>query len=861
MNLTILSIRANGIEKKTKLARRTLNPYWNESFLMSLAQDSEVSIHIHEKTLTENDPYSDGFLGVAAFNLREVFGSHGGGGDELLARALKPQHPGGAAVSGKVLVSFSSSKDSAVHRSPSNSSATGVVSRTPSQGNIMASSPPLSPQPRPNIIVNRVSIGSTSANSPMLAGRANSATGSGKAPKLPTVSNVPAVPTLTSYAGSRSVPPSGTASTASDADQLPRGWEQKVDGQGRTFYVDHNTKRTTWSRHVSTFSHPATCNLTFRPTKLPPGWEQRTDGSGRVYYIDHNTRTTTWNKPTSSGTTSESQTVANREAELRRFQTRMVNLEAQNSVVNGVNENTSNAVGSLPPGWEQRTVADGRQYFIDHNTRTTTWLDPRLPPARETPATSAAAATSDSATSDEKLRQKEQHLENMFGPLPSGWEMRITADNKIYYVDHNTKRTTWDDPRIPSDLDASGGVETPAYKRDFRKKVVYLRSRPQMRTLPGNCVLEVRRSDLFPDTYDKVMVLKPSELKRTLRVKFSGEEGVDYGGLCREFFFLLSKEIFNPYYALFEYATVDNYTLQISPNSTVHEQHLHHFHFIGRIVGLAIFHKQFLDSFFVKSFYKLILNEKVDMSDLESIDLDLYKSLKWMLDNPIEGIIENTFSVEYDEFGTAVTVDLKPNGRNIEVTDHNKEEYVQLYCEWRIAKRVAPQFTAFRAGLNEIVPAEVISNFTASELELLIGGIAEIDMDDWIRNTEYHGYTANDPTIQMFWTVSFVLNFFFPTILTNSLYKLVRSWTVDQKANLLQFVTGTSRVPVNGFKDLQGSDGPRRFCIEKSNNTVDSLPVSHTCFNRLDLPPYLTEESLRLKVMLAIENSAGFGME
>lgn len=88
----------------------------------------------------------------------------------------------------------------------------------------------------------------------------------------------------------------------------------------------------------------------------------------------------------------------------------------------------------------------------------------------------------------------------------------------------------------------------------------------------------------------------------------------------------------------------------------------------------------------------------------------------------------------------------------------------------------------------------------------------------------------------------------------------IRSWDSEQKSRLLQFATGTSRIPVNGFKDLQGSDGPRRFTIEKSGEEAQ-LPKSHTCFNRLDLPPYKTLEALSGKLMWAVEETMGFGQE
>ena len=116
-----------------------------------------------------------------------------------------------------------------------------------------------------------------------------------------------------------------------------------------------------------------------------------------------------------------------------------------------------------------------------------------------------------------------------------------------------------------------------------------------------------------------------------------------------------------------------------------------------------------------------------------------------------------------------------------------------------------------------------------------------LDSDDWARFTDYRGYDANDEVVQWFW-------------------KIIRSWPPEKKSHLLQFATGTSRIPVNGFKDLQGSDGPRRFTIEKSGDP-NGLPKSHTCFNRIDLPPYTNYDIMEQKLSLAVEETMGFGQE
>jgi len=541
---------------------------------------------------------------------------------------------------------------------------------------------------------------------------------------------------------------------------------------------------------------------------LPDSWERRADQRGRIYYVDHVTESTTWRRPLASSVAASPET---------RPSTMHVNSAAVNRVPSvqpaaapaavPAAAHSSAALGPLPAGWSERFTENGRPYYADDNTRTTSWIDPRLNVAQ---AQTVPAASN-------------------LGPLPSGWEMRLTSTARVYFVDHATKTTTWDDPRLPKPVDDS----VPQYKRDFRRKLIYFRSQPAMRPSPGNVQIKVRRDRIFEDSYEEIMRLQPHDMKRRFMIQFEGEEGLDYGGVAREFFFLLSHEMFNPIYGLFEYAATDNVTLQLNPGSGVNPEHLNYFRFIGRCVGLAIFHKRFLDAYFVLSFYKMVLGKQIHLADLEGIDADLHRGLSWMLENDITDVIDETFTKEEDRFGEIVTVELKPGGADIPVDESNKKEYVELVVKYRIQKRVQQQFDAFMVGLHELVPQELIVVFDEREMELLISGISEIDTDDWAKFTDYRGYDAEDKVVQWFW-------------------QCVRSWPGERKSKLLQFVTGTSRVPVNGFKDLQGSDGPRKFTIEKSGDPL-SLPKSHTCFNRLDLPPYTDYESLEHKLTMAIE--------
>ncbi|KAL4954790.1 E3 ubiquitin-protein ligase RSP5 [Aspergillus filifer] len=777
----------------TSVIKKTLNPYWNEMFDLRVNEDSILAIQIFDqKKFKKKD---QGFLGVINVRIGDVIDLQMGG-DEMLTRDLKKSNDN-LVVHGKLIINLSTNLST-----PNTNQANGL---------------------------HRAQLGSS--------------TSSGLVPQVtPAPSLPPAGPSSldqSAAASSASLNPQRVPSATRPTSQLapPNGAPPITNGQGAP--------------------RPNLSSFEDNQGRLPAGWERREDNLGRTYYVDHNTRTTTWNRPAANYNeqTQRTQREANMQLERRAHQNRMLpedrtgasspNLsdsqpaQAATPPAGGSGSSNSNAVsmmatgattagtGELPPGWEQRTTPEGRPYFVDHNTRTTTWVDPRR---QQYIRMYGQNATGGNTTI-------QQQPVSQLGPLPSGWEMRLTNTARVYFVDHNTKTTTWDDPRLPSSLDQ--GV--PQYKRDFRRKLIYFRSQPALRIMSGQCHVKVRRNNIFEDSYAEIMRQSASDLKKRLMIKFDGEDGLDYGGLSREFFFLLSHEMFNPFYCLFEYSAHDNYTLQINPHSGVNPEHLNYFKFIGRVVGLAIFHRRFLDSFFIGAFYKMMLRKKVSLQDMEGVDEDLHRNLAWTLENDIEGIIELTFTVDDEKFGERRTIELKPGGEDIPVTNENKHEYVELVTEWKIVKRVEEQFNAFMSGFNELIPADLVNVFDERELELLIGGIADIDVDDWKKHTDYRGYQEQDEVIQNFW-------------------KIVRTWDAEQKSRLLQFTTGTSRIPVNGFKDLQGSDGPRRFTIEKSGDPI-ALPKSHTCFNRLDLPPYKTHDVLEHKLSIAVEETLGFGQE
>ncbi|XP_013162523.1 PREDICTED: E3 ubiquitin-protein ligase Nedd-4-like [Papilio xuthus] len=243
-------------------------------------------------------------------------------------------------------------------------------------------------------------------------------------------------------------------------------------------------------------------------------------------------------------------------------------------------------------------------------------------------------------------------------------------------------------------------------------------------------------------------------------------------------------------------------------------------------------------AFFIRPFYKMMLGKSIALQDMESVDLEYYNSLMWIKENdPSELYL--TFSVDEEQLGKTVQRELKPGGANIPVDNDNKFEYIKLVIQWRFVSRVQEQMCAFLEGFDGLVPLPLLKIFDENELELLVCGIQHIDVRDWRANTLYKGdYHANHLVVQWFWRV-------------------VLSFSNEMRSRLLQFVTGTSRVPMNGFKELYGSNGPQLFTIEKWG-TPDNYPRAHTCFNRIDLPPYESYQQLREKLIKAIEGSQGF---
>ncbi|ELK36667.1 Putative E3 ubiquitin-protein ligase HECTD2 [Myotis davidii] len=336
------------------------------------------------------------------------------------------------------------------------------------------------------------------------------------------------------------------------------------------------------------------------------------------------------------------------------------------------------------------------------------------------------------------------------------------------------------------------------------------RQRPDMNMLFLN--MKVRRTHLVSDSLDE-LTRKRADLKKKLKVTFVGEAGLDMGGLTKEWFLLLIRQIFHPDYAVYNSITLDIrfppccYKKLLSPPIVPSDQ--------NTPVGIC----------------------SVNTDDLSQIMPELAHGLSELLsyEGNVEEDFYSTFQVFQEEFGIIKSYNLKPGGEKIPVTNQNRKEYVQLYTDFLLNKSIYKQFAAFYYGFHSVCASNALMLLRPEEVEILVCGSPELDMHALQRSTQYDGYAKTDSTIRYFWDV-------------------VLGFPLDLQKKLLHFTTGSDRVPVGGMADLN-------FKISKNETSTNWLPVAHTCFNQLCLPPYKSKKDLKQKLIIGISNSEGFGLE
>lgn len=349
-------------------------------------------------------------------------------------------------------------------------------------------------------------------------------------------------------------------------------------------------------------------------------------------------------------------------------------------------------------------------------------------------------------------------------------------------------------------------------------------------------VLHINRQSIVQDTINQLDKHKEEDFKKPLQVFFLNEEGLDAGGIRKEFFLLLTKEILNPQYGMF--------TVYEETNTIWFSEYLEDvepmYKLIGTLCALAVHNLTIIDLPFPLALYKKLLKKgKTDLDDMKSLSPSIYRSLKSVLEyeeDDLEDALCLSFIIEREFCGIKRQIELKPGGASIMVNQTNKREFVDLYIDYIFNKSCEKQFQAFSSGFRRVINSKPLELFYPDELMSFVVGNTTYDWNEFQKKTEYKGeYHANHPVIQWFWQVFHKLN-------------------EKDKKQFLLFLTGSDRVPVFGW----GSALP--MTIQRSHSDDIHLPVSHTCFNILDLPSYSSKEVLRTKLLEAIQHNQGFNL-
>ena len=359
----------------------------------------------------------------------------------------------------------------------------------------------------------------------------------------------------------------------------------------------------------------------------------------------------------------------------------------------------------------------------------------------------------------------------------------------------------------------------------------------------GPNFININRDKLIESSIEE---LSKVNLYREIKVKFKGEEEGDAGGIMREWLTSLFKEFQKPENKLFTKADTKDYSIKVYNDKNFSKNKLKIFEFIGKIFVLALLNDLTINSCFNIYIYKIILDEPVELEDLIFIDSEIYHSIQKLQKLENFSNLELYFAEnEKDEKGNVNSINFILDGANIPVTKENMSYYFQKKIEY-IMNKDRPYINHIKKSIFSYIPETLIKIFTANELELMLNGTPFIDVSDWIENTEYEGYSPSDEIIINFWDI-------------------VRELPQEKLSRLLQFSTGSTRVPVGGFKSLQSNRGNiapfsiYRLEYEKGKRNYIK---ARTCFNRINLPNFPDKEKLLEGINFVIDNEIlGFGIE
>lgn len=366
----------------------------------------------------------------------------------------------------------------------------------------------------------------------------------------------------------------------------------------------------------------------------------------------------------------------------------------------------------------------------------------------------------------------------------------------------------------------------------------------------------IKRDNVLNDAYDNFKNFG-NKFKEKLSIVFKNqlgetEAGIDGGGLTKEFLINVINEAFSSERKLFVEKNNEfypnpeinlNYKYRI--NSQEQLEKLNLLKFIGKIIGKCLYEHILVNVnfsiFFLKKFNKNF--SKNGFNDLSSFDNDLYKSFIKLLnyDDQTLNELNLNFTIDENLNNKILNINLVENGSNIKVNSTNKLRFVHEVANFKLNKLIDLQTNSFLNGLFEVIPKEWLFMFNPYELQLLISGEQNINIDDLRENTVYAGYQEDDLTIQYFW-------------------ECVNEMSNENKSKLIQFVTSVPKAPLLGFKELVPKFAINKSMVSENEDDTNRLPTSSTCVNLLKLPDYRNKQELMNKLIYAINAEAGFDL-
>ncbi|KAH3678516.1 hypothetical protein WICMUC_001533 [Wickerhamomyces mucosus] len=382
-------------------------------------------------------------------------------------------------------------------------------------------------------------------------------------------------------------------------------------------------------------------------------------------------------------------------------------------------------------------------------------------------------------------------------------------------------------------------------RRSMERKAeeAFITALDRREALDVNLKLQVRRDYIATDTLRCIKMYSEKDLKKALKIEFIGEPGIDGGGLKKEWFSLLTKELFNEENGMFIYDK-ESHFCWFSPNSTEPNNEL--YYITGVILGLAIYNSIILDLKFPPALYKKLVGKKIRFEDY----LELFPSTGRGLQKLLEysGNVEDLelfYEASYKDLINGIVIEeLIPDGSTIKVTNQNRKDYVEKWYSFFMNSSIESQFQSFHKGFHNVIGGNALSLFSAKEIEMIICGNDEPQIDTALFRsiTKYSGweneeYANNSEIVQWFW------NWF--NEISNS-----------QQKKFLSFVTGSDRIPATGISTMSF-----KITRIKSYDSIKKLPIAHTCFNELCLYDYDNENEMVEKLTTSIYESEGFGLK